>query len=147
VAGLALCDRMLHRRKPASKCTAPDSDSSDVDTGTSDKENHSKSGMTASTSFDSGTSMCSTSTSKGKRRCASTLCCSKSNTRFENLMDYRQGQVEKRERFEQAILEKQCAGCVLQEHTTLRMLDIMQEGLWGLGRWFEWWRWQRRRSM
>jgi hypothetical protein len=131
VAGLALRDRILHGHKPASKCTAPDSDSSDVDTGTSNKENCSESGMTASTSFNSGTGTCSTSTSKGKRRCASTLHCSKSDTRFDNLIDYMQGQAEKRERFEQAILEEQRAGRVLQEHAMLCRLDIMQEGLLG----------------
>jgi hypothetical protein len=115
VAGLALRDCMLHGRKPSSKRTAPDSDSSDAETGTSDKENRSKSGTTASKSFNSGTGMRSTSASKGKRRRASTLRCSKANTRFDTLMDYMQGQAEKRERFEQAILEEQHAGRVLQE--------------------------------
>jgi hypothetical protein len=59
------------------------------------------------------------------------LCCSKSDARFNNLMDYMQGQVEKREKFEQAVLEEQRVGHVLQEDATLHMLDIMQEGLLG----------------
>jgi hypothetical protein len=131
VAGLALRNRMLHGCKPASKRTAPDLDSSDADSGTSNKENHSESGTMALTNFDSGTGTHSTSASKGKRRRASTLHCSKSNARFDNLMDYMQGQVEKWEKFEQAVLEEQCVEHVLQERAMLRRLDIMQEGLLG----------------
>jgi hypothetical protein len=101
------------------------SDSNASDIPKSDKENQSKYSM-ASTSVGMRMGM---GTMSSKRKHCGTICWSKSDARFNNMMDYTQDQVQERVKFETAVLEEQCQACQQHERFTTCMLAVMQQGL------------------